>query len=106
MDYENVFAAGRRSADAHFVILSTPNGLGGARLGLAISRRHIPTAVKRNRVKRVVRESFRRHRPQLGGFDIVVMAQSRTGGANQQSLAESLARHWKKLAPCDTSSSA
>lgn len=94
-----MFQSGRRSADSHFVILSRANGLDRARLGLAISRRHIDSAVKRNTVKRVIRESFRRHRAELGGLDIVVMAQPATAGADKRALAGSLARHWKKLAP-------
>jgi ribonuclease P protein component len=99
-----VFQSGRRSADPHFVILSRANGLDRARLGLAISRRHIVSAVRRNTVKRVVRESFRLHRAALKGLDIVVMAQSGTGRADKRTLAGALARHWKKLAPCETQS--
>jgi ribonuclease P protein component len=87
------------------VILSRANGRDYARLGLAISRRHIVSAVKRNRVKRVVRESFRRHRDTLRGLDIVVVAQAATGAADKRTLAMSLARHWKKLATCETQSS-
>jgi ribonuclease P protein component len=98
-DYRSVFQSGRRSADAHFVIISRANGLDGARLGLAISARHIASAVKRNTVKRVIRESFRRHRAALGGLDIVVMAQSGTGRADKRTLAASLSRLWTKLAP-------
>jgi ribonuclease P protein component len=100
-----VFQSGRRSADTHFVILSRANGLDRGRLGLAISGRHIASAVKRNTVKRVIRESFRRHRAALKGLDIVVMAQSATGRADKRTLAASLARLWRKLAPCETPSS-
>jgi len=75
------------------------NGLEGARLGLAIARRHIASAVRRNTVKRVIRESFRLHRATLGGLDIVVMAKAGAAGADKRALAGSLARHWKKLAP-------
>jgi ribonuclease P protein component len=103
-DYRGVFQSGRRSADSLFVILSRANGLDHARLGLAISRRHIVSAVKRNRVKRVIRETFRLHQSALKGLDIVVMAQTQTGSADKHRLAESLARHWRKLAPCDARS--
>ncbi|HET7548014.1 MAG TPA: ribonuclease P protein component [Usitatibacter sp.] len=32
-----------------------------SRVGIALSRRHVPSAVARNRIKRIVREAFRRH---------------------------------------------
>jgi len=44
---------------------------GSARLGLAVSRR-VGNAVERNRVKRLVRETFRRRRRTLAGLDLVV----------------------------------
>ena len=99
-----MFRSGRRFADSHFVVLSRSNGLDGPRLGLAISRRHVDSAVRRNTVKRVVRESFRLNRAALKGLDIVVMAQPAARTADKRTLAASLARHWKKLAPCETQS--
>jgi ribonuclease P protein component len=82
------------------VILVRPNGLEHARLGLAIARRQVPTAVARNRVKRVVRESFRLHRASLPPVDVVVMAQREAAKADRRAMAASLARHWTKIASC------
>ena len=42
------------------------------RLGLVIAKRHLPLAVQRNRVKRLVREGFRASQTQLPPLDIVV----------------------------------
>jgi ribonuclease P protein component len=39
-----------------------PNGLGYARLGLIVSKKFERHAVKRNRIKRILRETFRRNR--------------------------------------------
>ena len=50
------------------------------RLGLAIAKKHIKTAVKRNRVKRLLRENFRLCCATLPQVAIVVM--SRSGLAN------------------------
>jgi len=67
-----------------------------ARLGLAISRKNCRLAVERNRLKRIIRESFRTHRAALGGLDIVVMnrqgAETRANGP----LFASLAAHWER----------
>lgn len=43
-----------------------------ARLGLTIPKRLVPRAVERNKVKRLVRESFRRRRATLGAIDVVI----------------------------------
>jgi len=41
-------------------------------LGLVIAKRFLPLAVQRNRVKRLVREGFRRSRSELPAIDIIV----------------------------------
>jgi ribonuclease P protein component len=55
-----------------FRLYATPNDEEGARLGLIIGKRQLKRAVDRNRVKRVLRETFRANRSGLPGFDIVV----------------------------------
>lgn len=47
-----------------FVLLGRPNALGVSRLGLTVSRK-CGGAVTRNRIKRMLREVFRRHRATL-----------------------------------------
>ena len=65
-----------RSVDDFFAILARPNGSPTARLGLAIGKKHLKTAVGRNRIKRLVRESFRHHAGDLSGLDIIVLARA------------------------------
>ncbi|WP_242447268.1 ribonuclease P protein component [Nitrosomonas supralitoralis] len=43
-------------------IYSKPNGLGYARLGLIVSKKFERRATRRNRIKRILRETFRRKR--------------------------------------------
>ncbi len=59
---------------AHFSVHAAPNDVGHPRVGLAVSKRVSKKAVERNRIKRVARESFRRHQRQLGAVDYVVIA--------------------------------
>ena len=43
-----------------------------ARLGLVVTKKGNAKAVRRNRIKRIVRETFRQHQPSLGTYDVVV----------------------------------
>jgi ribonuclease P protein component len=52
-------------------VLAAPNGLDYARLGLIIPKKIVSTAVGRNRVKRLLRESFRLQQAGLAGLDVV-----------------------------------
>lgn len=95
--FSRVFREGRRSRDACFTLLARPNGLDHARLGMAISRKHSGNAVQRNRIRRIIRESFR-HRPDLlAGLDIVVLGRPGIGRMDNARLFASLERHWQRL---------
>jgi ribonuclease P protein component len=74
-EFERAYSAGRRIQAQLMTVIIVPNSLPHARLGVAASRR-LGSAVVRNRLKRLARELFRRHKPrptdQLG-LDIVVV---------------------------------
>lgn len=74
-----------------------PNGLGYPRLGMAISKKTVKHAVYRNRLKRIVREGFRRNSPRLKNLDIVVLARK---GVEQKLYSDDqdlLTRIWADL---------
>jgi ribonuclease P protein component len=91
-----VFAEPRRSADRYFTVLARDNGLLHARLGLAVGKKHVRRAVGRNRIKRLVRESFRVHAGDLGGVDLVVLSRANATVENGV-LSRSLRTHWQRL---------
>ncbi len=73
-EFQAVRAARRSVADDVLAIAWKPNATGATRLGLAIAVRGIG-AVRRNRIRRLIREAFRLRRATLPvGLDLVVMA--------------------------------
>ena len=98
-DFQRVFRETQcKSIDDRFTLLARRNGLENPRLGLAISKRLIKTAVGRNRVKRLIRESFRLHQDQLHDLDIVVLGRSGVLQASNTEILESLRFHWQRVA--------
>lgn len=94
--FERVFANPARSADRNFTVLGRSNDLGYARLGLVVGKRVDKRAVVRNRLKRLIRESFRQQH--LAGFDLVVIAKPPAAGADPATLRQSLQRLWARFA--------
>jgi len=82
---------GRRLAAGHFLLVHTERDQGIARLGITVSKK-IGHAVVRNRVKRSVREVFRRCRNDLGpGLRVVVIAREGAGELSFHQVAAELA---------------
>ena len=74
-EYEQVTQQGRRAVSVAFVVVTSVRDIAGpSRLGITASRR-VGNAVARNRVKRRIREWFRRARADWGrSRDVVVIA--------------------------------
>ncbi len=96
-DFSHVFKKPKKSADRYFMLLATPGQQQRPRMGLAIAKKRIKRAVDRNRIKRLVRESFRQHQ-NLPVIDIVVMANHSAKTASNAVLLQALEKHWHRLA--------
>lgn len=96
--FRRVFAGNLRSSDKRMSVLAIPNQLGYPRLGMAMSRKVSPSAVARNRIKRLVRESFRNHKDRLGGLDLVVIGRGTLARSTNSEIRRTLEHHWMKLA--------
>jgi len=91
-DFRRVLTEGHRQGTAHLVVHLLVQDLPHSRLGVTLPRR-IGSAVARNRVRRHLRELFRRQlRVVLGApcADIVVRAESGAASASQAVLAAEL----------------
>ncbi|MFH0982519.1 MAG: ribonuclease P protein component [Planctomycetota bacterium] len=72
-DFERVVRTACSAADARLVVYLAGNEGGCSRLGLSVGKRVGP-AVKRNRIKRLIREAFRRLQHDLpAGVDVLVI---------------------------------
>jgi ribonuclease P protein component len=103
-DFNAAYARGRRLGDGFFAVTVMRNDVGAPRLGLAVAVKVAGSAVARNRLRRIIRESFRLHQRELPAADLVVSARPPARRAAASALRESLAALWKKVgAQCATS---
>ncbi|MFW6146954.1 MAG: ribonuclease P protein component [Thermodesulfobacteriota bacterium] len=72
-DFININRHGRRIRTQNFTLIEQPNGGDITRLGITVSKK-VGNSVKRNRLKRLIREFFRNHKHQIPtGYDIVII---------------------------------
>lgn len=79
------------------MVIARPNEVGHARLGLAVGVKAAGNAVNRNRIKRVVRESFRRCQHALPAVDMVVNARAAAGQATNAQIGASVIALWARI---------
>lgn len=96
-DYRTTIAKRCRSDDQLFTVFAARRPTGGARLGITVSRRVSTKAVRRNRLKRRVRESFRYHKQPLAGLDLVVIARQEANETERLQVDRSLFGHWIRV---------
>ncbi len=77
-----------RHQDPWFRVLSLASAR--PRLGLAIAKRLMPRAVDRNRIRRLIRESFRAHQAHLPNRDYVVFARQDLRQCSSKDIRHSL----------------
>lgn len=83
--------------DQRILILARPNGLDHPRLGFVISKKNVRRAVKRNHVRRIIRESFRLNQQQLPSVDMVILARSGLGDLSADELHRLTKKCWTRL---------
>ena len=79
------------------LLLARDNQLGHPRLGLVIGKKSVKLAVQRNRLKRLMRDSFRLNQQMLAGLDIVIVARKGLGEIENPELHQHFGKLWKRL---------
>jgi ribonuclease P protein component len=101
-DFQRALARRRAVSDPNLVVHAAENGRDCARLGLSVSRKVARLSVERHRLKRLVREVFRRNPGWFAAgvdFFVVVRARGLTHAQIEQSLAALARDAARRLAP-------
>jgi ribonuclease P protein component len=97
-EFDAAFGAGERHTSRHFSAHVLENGLATPRIGLAVAKRRIRLASRRNRIKRIIRESFRSNRASLPPVDIVIVVRSSADRASNRQLRSTIDGLWEAIA--------
>ncbi|AEI74682.1 Ribonuclease P protein component [Candidatus Moranella endobia PCVAL] len=89
-----VFQQSKRSGTKYFNILSRMNTLGRPRLGLTVAKKIVKQAHERNRIKRLIRESFRLNKHIMLSMDFIVIIKKNVVDLDNYALNKMLEKFW------------
>ena len=97
-DYKNVFDNNDwKVSNKESLCLSIKNTKQAPRLGLVIAKKNVKLAVHRNRIKRIIRDSFRLHQHELPHADIVILARRGLGEKTNADIHKQFEDTWRRL---------
>lgn len=94
--FKYVFQQPSRASSPEITILARKNHLEHPRLGLTVAKKHLKRAHDRNRIKRLVRESFRLSQHRLPACDFVFVAKGGIGKLDNSSFVQILEKLWQR----------
>ncbi len=80
-----------------FVVLITENEVLHPRVGVVVTKKAVRKAFARNRIKRIIRESFRYEKNKLPNRDIVIIARAEAKTCINTVLFNELGKMWSKV---------
>ena len=90
-EFKALFESGKRIHSEHLTVIHCGNTSGVRRLGLVVGKRAAKTAVRRNRMKRLLREFFRLNKHRLpASQDILIVARKDFSSMKRQDLCREL----------------
>jgi len=94
-DFDGAMNDGERAVSSRLVVIAKKTDA-TPRLGLVVSKK-VGSSVDRNRIKRLVRESFRHLASGLANMDVVVIARDRANGCTSSQLNQDFAYCLRQL---------
>ena len=96
-DFRRLYNRGKHFAGGYIVVYAMKNRLGTNRIGLTAGKA-VGNAVKRNRAKRLIRESYRFLEHDIKqGYDFVIVARGRCVGKSLQQISKDMEYAMRKL---------
>jgi len=88
---------GKKLGSAYAAVFFYPNVVTHPRLGVSIGKKQISTAVMRNQIKRIARESFRLNQGVLPAVDIVMIFYKPVLSLDKKQVREFVEQQWQRL---------
>lgn len=96
-EFRRLYSRGKSALSPYLVVYCRRNGRGVNRVGITVGGK-VGNAVKRNLVRRRLRESYRRNEERFyTGYDLVFVARVKTGYARYRQIEDNLLRLSGKL---------
>ena len=95
--FENVFSKAIPAVSPYITLLAKHNESACPRIGITLAKKRVKFAHDRNRIKRVIRESFRHNKHQLPHVDIVLIGKSGLDKLTNDEIFALLNKLWKKI---------
>jgi ribonuclease P protein component len=103
-DFQKVYRRGKYASTAFLVVYSLKNNTEATKYGITTSKK-VGNSVKRNRMRRLIKENIRELYNQLNkGFDIVIVARKTESSANKEIIGKELRYLFYKLGLLDRES--
>ena len=98
LNFDRVLSSSTVSEDKFFAIFYAPNKAPRSRVGISAAKRIVNKATKRNKLKRLIKNSFLSGLNNEKGVDVVVRVKHQASRvADDKILLESLTNHWQKI---------
>jgi len=97
-EYKAVFSKAKYKVSCRYLLIfAIDNTRAHSRIGVIVGKKNVAKAVQRNRIKRLLRTSFRLNQDLLGSVDIVILARSNLGSLNNNSITGKTLLLWQDL---------
>jgi ribonuclease P protein component len=95
--FDAVFASRKKLGSPYGVLRYSENKLDHPRVGIIASKRNVRLSVKRNLLRRIIKEQFRLHQDELCGYDIVFVVYKQAEKASSSEFHRCLAHLFNTL---------